>query len=242
MLRWARYREIADAKTSYSVPARLLHVSSLVVGCLIMAASVVGVVLAGGFLRVLDELFVFFFGVVVVFMEGSTVQMNMPTRHFHYARYRRKLYYFAKFLFVPPWRGYFYLFVSALMLGQSTVFDVTVGTATLVLAGVWIYFGHGTAAKLVQLKAHFLTEEAVKEAFAYAAASYAASLAREGRDVEDVDPHELTLDRAAYELMCHDAEVEFRPIELDISILMIDADQNGKVALQDFVEWWQLDL
>lgn len=242
MLHWARYREIADGKTSYSTPARLLHVGSLAAGCLMMTSSVIGIVLGRSFLRRLYEVDILFFGMIVVFLEGSTVQMNMRTRHFHYARYRRKLFFFAKFLFVPPWRGYFYLFVGTFMLGQRRLFDVSVGVFTGVLAGVWIFHGHRAAGKLAQLKAAFMTEEAVREAFTFAAAAYAASLAREGRDTADVDPHELTLDRNAYQLLCHDAEVDFRPIELDISILMIDADQNGKIALQHFLEWWQLDL
>lgn len=207
-------------------------------------SSVTGLIFASGLgldlLHTWYEVYLLCFGGIIVFMEGSTVQLNMRTRHFHYARYRRRLFYYAKFLFVPPWRGYFYLYISTMLLGQGDILDVTVGLLTLLLAGFWVYFGHTASAKLLQLKAHFPTEEAVQEAFTFAQAAFAASVAQEGGNV--VDDASGYLDRSAFEVLCNDAGIHFRPVELDIGILMIDADQTGKVALHEFINWWQLDL
>ena len=48
---------------------------------------------------------------LIIFLEADADSLRR-------GRYRRRLYHHARFLFVPPYRGYFYLFLAFIEFAQ----------------------------------------------------------------------------------------------------------------------------
>ena len=104
--------------------------------------------------------------------------------------------------------------------------DMMIGLYMLAVSIIWIVIGHTTACKLTQLKNSFQTEEHIRSAFA-----------EHGEGNEAFELH-----RIAFHGFCEAQGVRFHPLELDTSMLMLDADQNELVGHSEFFAWWELDL
>ena len=136
---------------------------------------------------------------------------------------RRRLFHYARFLFVPPGSGYLYLLVASMLLSRkpsAAILDSALGMYIFGLASLSIILGHYTAHRLTLLKTAFPSSIAVREHF-------------RGRD-------ELT--SAGLHALAEEVGVSLGPVSLEMTMGMLDADQNGIVSSREFIEWWQVDV
>lgn len=183
---------------------------------------------AGHSTAILLDCWVFIFGLVMVLVEDFRFSGD-----FRRGLTRRRLYYYCRFLFIPPGRGYFYLLVASLVLARSTetAADRILGGYVAFLALVSVVVGHMTAFKLDKLKFAFASEAAIKQHFHAQTSLHGQPLATP----DELEPEE-------FQRFCQGVGLRFGPIGLDGAVGLIDMDQNGSVSLTEFIDWWLMDL
>ena len=135
-------------------------------GSLLVLDGILGIFVGHAFgldiLHVILELFMVMFGFIMLVVEAADKPLSRDGKGYGWAtQFRGKLHHFARFIFVPLGRGYFYLYIAVMLLAQYP--DPIDLAASLYMFGFVVFClstGYSTQKKLYELKCEFkCTEE-----------------------------------------------------------------------------------
>lgn len=180
-------------------------------------------------LQVLTEIFLTMFGAVIIFVEYPKITAM--------SKLRRKLFHFARFLFIPMGRGCFYIYITCCLLAQwPDIFDIVAAIYFAILAGLCVKVGLTTQKKLADLKESFGSVDDIK---------------RKITEIRNVNfPPDLgndpalpeSLEKSEFLALCKDYGIMPGKNELDAMVLCLDADQDEKVGYDEICMWWEHDI
>jgi len=212
-----------------------LHHLGFVGGVLLIFDGVVGIFFGHAFgldaVHVLLEMFMIVFGAVMLLVEGADKLVTKDNEGTAWCQlYRGKLFHFARFLFVPIGRGYFYLYISVMLLAQyPDPVDMFAFFYMFSFVVFCLHVGYQTQRKLFELKCEFNCTEDLNSALV----KTEGFVDSESRLI----PKDQFHDWASRQL-----NITFERNELDAAFLTIDADQDGFISFNEMEEWWGHDI
>uniref|UniRef100_A0A7S2BIJ1 EF-hand domain-containing protein n=1 Tax=Florenciella parvula TaxID=236787 RepID=A0A7S2BIJ1_9STRA len=212
-----------------------LQLLGFIAGALLIFDGVVGIFFGSAFgldaVHVLLEMVMVFAGFVVLMIEGADKLCTPDDEGVAWCQlYRGKLFHFARFLFVPIGRGYFYLYISVMLLAQyPDPVDLGVFFYMFFFTIFCLNVGYQTQRKLYELKCEFDCTEDLNSALV----KTEGFVENEGRMITKVQFEKWAREQLS---------VIFERNELDAAFLTIDADQDGFISFNEMEEWWGHDI
>lgn len=205
-------------------------------GSLLVLDGVLGIFVGHAFgldlLHVVLELFMVCFGVIMLLVEGADKYLTQNEEGTAWAsQFRGKLHHFARFIFVPIGRGYFYLYIAVMLMAQyPDPVDLTVSVYMLGFVVFCLVIGYSTQKKLFELKCEFNCTEDLNT-----------MLVKTNGYRES--PPRLWIKKDEFRDWCKDEfDIVFECNEVDAAFLIIDADQDGAISFVEMEEWWGHDI
>ncbi|KAL7484372.1 hypothetical protein ACHAW6_010005 [Cyclotella cf. meneghiniana] len=169
------------------------------------------------------ECYTLLLGLGVVAMEARSVRVAiLPRRYTDLWEGRIRKY--ALFLKVVRGRGGLYFVAGTLQLSQRSLLDLVVGGYMAFIGIVYIMVGNQTSEKLRRLRKSALSEDTLRQKFALADTTHCGSLSMEQFKT----------------MMFTGFGIEFSARELEASFNHLDSvrERDGRVTLDEFLEWW----
>ncbi|CAM9152555.1 unnamed protein product [Discosporangium mesarthrocarpum] len=161
----------------------------------------------------LVQVYLFFFGWVIVFLEGRN--SVLPTSVV------KNIHKYALFLSLIWGRGCFFFFCGTLSLSQWNFMNALLGIYLCTLGAVMIYYGHNAMKKMEVIKGMLKDKTAVLAKFTEFDANHNGAL-----EVKELG--NLTAAMG----------IEMSQGECETAILMLDKNRNGTIEYAEFEAWW----
>mmetsp|Transcript_615 Transcript_615/g.820 ORF Transcript_615/g.820 Transcript_615/m.820 type:complete len:319 (+) Transcript_615:94-1050(+) len=165
-------------------------------------------------LRALISVYTFIFGVFICILEGK---MFVPDT----AKYQLRVFSLAKFLKFVWGRGAFYFFAGSLQFSQMGFLNMASGGFMCFVGIISIITGWSTASKLKQVRESLANVTTVNDKF-----------------VKYDDDNDGYLDATNFAALVKDVGLELDHNELVAAFATIDKDDDEKISLQEFNNWW----
>ena len=188
-------------------------------GAIMMTTSVLSVlsdVFTFSLLSCLISIYTFIFGLFILVLEGK---MFMPSKSV--SGYQQKLFSLVKCLQFVWGRGLLYIFAGTLQLSQMTFLNMVSGGYMCFIGIISLLVGHSSHNKLTQLRASIADEAVLRKKFK-----------------EHDKDSDQALNLLEFQSFITDLGLEMDHNELVAAFSVIDSRDTGKVALNEFKEWW----
>mmetsp|Transcript_7034 Transcript_7034/g.10393 ORF Transcript_7034/g.10393 Transcript_7034/m.10393 type:complete len:286 (+) Transcript_7034:45-902(+) len=191
---------------------------ALVGGVAMMVTSIMGVVgrfLTLSWIGALFDVYIFFFGVLVVFLEWK----KFPGRD----KYNMVIHTYFHFLDYIWGRGVLYFVAGSLQFSLFGLLDLAVGGFMCFVGILYIIVGKIAHTKFVNAKEAMLSEHTIAAKFNEA-------------DVEDKG----SINLEQFEIMTKSLGMELEKREVEIAFLEIPkvSDKEDRITLESFKNWW----
>lgn len=199
-----------DGHWSWKILGLIASGAMVVVGTLGLLWGFFG----GSLYASLVYIFVVFFGIVGVILEMKKSLLN--------AMQLQTLREEAHFLFLPTGRSVFYVFTGLFLLTQSGCLVFLDGLFAI-FVGATIYLSSRNAiAALAALRYAASNEEALRKKF-----------------IEFDEDGSGTLSTAELAQLCANLGSNLSHNELEAALFVLDANGDGQVSFEEFLQWWQ---
>ncbi|KAL3790946.1 hypothetical protein HJC23_004928 [Cyclotella cryptica] len=169
------------------------------------------------------EFYTLVLGVGVVALEARSANVALLPRRYTDV-WEGQIRKYALFLNFVSGRGGLYFVAGTLQLSQLSIADLVVGGYMALIGVAYIIIGKRTSHKLRALRKSALSEDTLRKKFALADSSHCGS---------------LSFDQFKA-MMSTQFGIEFSARELEASFCHMDSihARDGRVTLEEFLEWW----